>query len=237
MIQKFIAASIGVLLLASCSSVLAQKGAPPPDNKPDPKFINDIEVVVEAPAEEQPVKNGTSKFAIFKNLFLHKPVLAKTTILPLSVEEATSLQLKYSLLLDTDVEEVHNISLFNVIDDWYGTPYLWGGTTKKGIDCSAFVQSVYAVSFGLSLPRTAREQHKASKIISRAELKQGDLLFFNTIGGVSHVGMYLQNNKFVHSASSGGVMISDVYDPYWVKRFIAAGRVETAPDVTALSRP
>jgi murein DD-endopeptidase / murein LD-carboxypeptidase len=57
-------------------------------------------------------------------------------------------------------------------------------------------------------------------------LKEGDLLFYNTRGGISHVGIYLQNNKFVHAASSEGVMISDIFDPYWMKRFMGVGRVE-----------
>jgi lipoprotein Spr len=57
-------------------------------------------------------------------------------------------------------------------------------------------------------------------------LREGDLLFYNTRGGISHVGIYLQNNKFVHAASSGGVMISDIFDPYWMKRFMGVGRVE-----------
>jgi lipoprotein Spr len=62
--------------------------------------------------------------------------------------------------------------------------------------------------------------------ISRTELQEGDLLFFNTRGGVSHVGIYLQNNKFVHASISGGVTISDMFEPYYVKHFIASGRVK-----------
>ena len=98
---------------------------------------------------------------------------------------------------------------------WYALPF--GGETKKGIDCSAFVQVMYAGLFGIAVPRTAREQYNATRRISRTEMKEGDLLFFNTRGGVSHVGIYLQNNKFVHAAASGGVMISDLYEDYWVQ--------------------
>ena len=78
----------------------------------------------------------------------------------------------------------------------------------------------------MSLPRTARDQYRASRIISAVELKEGDLLFFNTTGGISHVGIYLRNNKFVHASSSQGVVISDIFDAYYLKRYIGAGRLE-----------
>ena len=87
------------------------------------------------------------------------------------------------------------------------------------------MQTFFASLYSLTLPRTAREQYNASRRISRAELREGDLVFFNTVGGISHVGMYLQNNKFVH-ASSGGVTVSDLFDEYWMKKFIGAGRME-----------
>jgi cell wall-associated NlpC family hydrolase len=148
-----------------------------------------------------------------------------------NIEKASSLQFKYALLLNTDVEQVQNIPLYQSIDEWYGTRYRMGGTTKKGIDCSAFVQSVFLAAFGAALPRTAREQYKLSQKISSTELQEGDLLFFNTRGGVSHVGIYLQNNKFVHASSSGGVMISNMFDPYYVRHFIAAGRINREASV------
>jgi lipoprotein Spr len=142
------------------------------------------------------------------------------------IESASSIQLKFSILLNTEVEQVQNLALFSLIDEWYGTRYALGGSTKEGIDCSAFVQVLYSQLFQIAMPRTAREQYSDCRKISRTEVKQGDLLFFNTRGGVSHVGIYLQNNKFVHAASSGGVMISDVYEDYWVKHFVGAGRYE-----------
>lgn len=86
------------------------------------------------------------------------------------------------MLLNTEVEQLQNHVLLEKIDEWYGTRYRMGGTTKKGVDCSAFVQSVIAGAFGLAIPRTAREQYRVAKLISRTELKEGDLLFFNTRG-------------------------------------------------------
>ena len=128
------------------------------------------------------------------------------------------------MLLNTEVEQIQNVQLYQNIDDWYGTCYKLGGTTKNGIDCSAFVQTIFLSAFAVTLPRMAKDQYKVTRRISRTELQEGDLLFFNTRGGVSHVGIYLQNNKFVH-ASVSGVMISDMFEPYYVKHFIAAGRV------------
>lgn len=153
---------------------------------------------------------------------------------PVEIEKASSLQIKYALLMNTDVERIQNIPLYQNIDDWYGTRYKLGGTTKSGIDCSAFVQTIFLSAFAVSLPRTAKDQYKETRHISRTELKEGDLLFFNTRGGVSHVGIYLQNNKFVH-ASVSGVMISDMFEPYYVKHFIAAGRVTSTNNNSSLS--
>ncbi len=87
------------------------------------------------------------------------------------------------------------------------------------------------------MPRTAREQFKATHQISRTELKEGDLVFFNTSGGVSHVGIYLQNNKFVHAASSAGVMISDLYDNYWSSKFLGAGRSDKVESTSFVLKP
>ena len=127
--------------------------------------------------------------------------------------------------MHTDAEQIQNMPLYQSIDEWYGTPYRYGGSTKYGIDCSAFVQAIFISAFGITLPRTAREQYNVTHHISRTELQEGDLLFFNTQGGVSHVGIYLQNNKFVH-ASVSGVTITDMFEPYYVRHFVAAGRID-----------
>jgi lipoprotein Spr len=143
-----------------------------------------------------------------------------------SVEKASDIQLKYAVLLNTEVELLQDNRLLEHVDEWYGTRYRYGGTTKSGIDCSAFVQAVYLSAFALSLPRTARDQYRNSRIISATEMKTGDLVFFNTTGGISHVGIYLQNNKFIHASTSHGVTISDMFDPYYLRRFIGIGRIE-----------
>jgi lipoprotein Spr len=127
--------------------------------------------------------------------------------------------------LDAEVEQVPSIDLLTSIDQWMGTPYRMGGTTKAGIDCSGFVQTIYAAVYKINIPRTSKDQYNFCHAIPYDELKTGDLVFFNTTGGVSHVGIYLQNNKFVHAFSSG-VNISDLNDEYYAKRFIGAGRID-----------
>ena len=141
-----------------------------------------------------------------------------------ALETFMPFQFKYAILLNESVEKLTNVLLYKTIDDWYGTRYRFGGSTNRGIDCSAFMQVLAGYAFGWMLPRTAREQFDAMKRIGRDDLKEGDFVFFNTRGGVSHVGMYLQNNKFVHSCSSQGVSIGDLSDSYWSARFIGARR-------------
>lgn len=154
-----------------------------------------------------------------------------TTVYPNSnfsgtIETSSWLQFKYALLTDVPVEALDNMNLLTYMEDWYGTPYHYGGSTKKGIDCSAFSSGLMAAVFNILLPRTAREQYETTDRIEKYELHEGDLVFFNTHGGISHVGIYLINNKFVHASVTSGVMISDLGESYFVKRYIGAGRVK-----------
>jgi len=143
-----------------------------------------------------------------------------------TIESGTPIQFKYAIVMDVEVERLNNRDLYSFIDNWWGTPYRMGGTSKKGVDCSAFVQTLESAVYGANVPRTAKDQKNSCAIISDDELKEGDLVFFNTKGGVSHVGVYLMENKFVHASTSGGVMISDLQDSYWKRRFLGAGRLK-----------
>lgn len=141
-------------------------------------------------------------------------------------EVVSILQEKYAAMLDILPVSLSNATLLENIDEWYGTRYRYGGTTKSGIDCSAFTRTMFKAVWGVELPRTAREQYGECRRISGTELNEGDLVFFNTTGGVSHVGIYLRNNKFIHASSSRGITISDIFDPYYSARFIGGGRIE-----------
>ncbi|MEW4369670.1 C40 family peptidase [Paenibacillus kandeliae] len=106
-----------------------------------------------------------------------------------------------------------------------GTPYVMGGTSTHGFDCSGFTRYVYK-KLNKSLPRTARQQAKIGKAVYKGNLSVGDLVFFNTMGyGISHVGIYIGNNKFIHSASSTGVTISSLSQSYYKNRYVTARRV------------
>lgn len=144
----------------------------------------------------------------------------------LDIEKADFLQLKYAILLDATVEKLTNVDLLKSIDEWWGTSYCMGGSTKNCIDCSAFSQIMMQNVYNVTVPRTAQEQYNASRQIKLEDLNEGDLIFFNTNGSrdITHVGIYLFNNKFVHAATSGGVMVSDLNDIYWKPRYKGAGR-------------
>lgn len=143
------------------------------------------------------------------------------------VEKANWLQLKYSIKMDIAVEEINNIPLLEKIDEWWGTPYALGGSSKRGVDCSYFTLDVMNAIYNTSLKRTAAEQYEQSEKIDWTELKEGDLIFFKTDGSrsISHVGIYMTNNKFAHASTSQGVTISDLSEPYWQRRLYSLGRV------------
>lgn len=133
---------------------------------------------------------------------------------------------RYAVLLDVEVEKLSNKKLVEYIHQWWSVPYRIGGSTMSGIDCSNFVKGLTNYAYGLNLPRTSREQAAYCSEINKEELKEGDLVFFNTGRGISHVGLYMANNKFVHASTSMGVVISSLDEPYWKKRYVKSGRME-----------
>ncbi len=128
------------------------------------------------------------------------------------------------LLSNADKDEL----MYKVIE-YLNTPYRWGGTSKSGIDCSAFVQTVMYQALGVLLPRTSLEQSSVGETIAREDLKFGDLLFFDTMnkGRTSHVGIYLEDGYFVHSGSRTGVAVASLDSDFYSRVFLHAKRVVT----------
>jgi cell wall-associated NlpC family hydrolase len=112
-----------------------------------------------------------------------------------------------------------------------GVRYRWGGNTPdSGLDCSGFVRYVFQDTLGMTLPRRAEEMSRVGEKVTVSDLKPGDLVFFNTMRrSFSHVGIYIGDNKFVHSPSTGStIRVDDLDDGYWEKRFQGARRIENA---------
>lgn len=114
--------------------------------------------------------------------------------------------------------------MMNEIESWMGTPYLYGGESRSGVDCSAFTRAVYH-AVNIEIPRTASQQSAAAEAVNPPNLKFGDLIFFNTSGsGISHVGIYIGNGFFAHASSSSGVVKESLAKQYYADRILSVGR-------------
>lgn len=131
--------------------------------------------------------------------------------------------------LDVKEEDIDNVKLYNFIKAWKGTPYLYGGNTPGGIDCSALMRELYLYVYNKKLPRTAAEMAMDKRLElfkQKDNLREGDLVFFRITDEkiITHVGIYLKNGKFFSANQYGGSEISSLKKSYWKKNFITAGR-------------
>lgn len=118
-------------------------------------------------------------------------------------------------------------AMYTIVEEWLGTHYKFGGINKNGIDCSAFSMMFYETRYNIELPRIAKAQYSVSTKIKKEDLEIGDLIFFRTKGRSGwHVGIYLLDGYFVHSANKkSGVKISYLYTPYYEKTYLSGGRI------------
>lgn len=114
--------------------------------------------------------------------------------------------------------------LMQVIENWIGTPYSYGGETLNGTDCSGFVKAVYSEVYGIALPRTTKAMLEACRGINPDDMKPGDLVFFEISRNNFHVGIYTGDRRFAHASEKKGVIFSSLDEPYYVRTFIKAGR-------------
>lgn len=135
-----------------------------------------------------------------------------------------------AIRLDMDIDMKDNHRLYMEAADWIGTPYKYGGTTKKGVDCSGLTSSIYRTVYKKKLSRNAEEQREEDchRVLKR-KLREGDLVFFHNgkkKRSASHVGIYLKDGKFIHASSSVGVVVSSLDEKYYDKHWMQGGRVK-----------
>ncbi|MDY3350623.1 C40 family peptidase [Riemerella anatipestifer] len=151
-------------------------------------------------------------------------VAAKTTLARVNNLE-TKAEIEKAIKHSQTIDEI-----LNQASTYLGTPYRYGGTTRSGIDCSAFVLSVFNEVTGISLPRVAAAQAQEGEMVLKQELQKGDLVFFSHGRRISHVGIVQEitedgDIKFIHAATSKGVIVSSLNDKYWGPRYRFAKRV------------
>ncbi|TXK47419.1 hypothetical protein FVR03_09480 [Pontibacter qinzhouensis] len=134
---------------------------------------------------------------------------------------------QYAKKLGTRLDYTEDKELLKTVTKWIGTPYQYGSSTRKGTDCSGFVTSIYREVYGIDLSRSSQSMFGDVERIKKDSIQTGDLVFFRRgpKQPIFHVGIYLKGNKFIHSATNGGVMISSLKEPYYRHHYFAAGRV------------
>ena len=119
--------------------------------------------------------------------------------------------------------------LSRVVEGYLGIPYKWGGTTRRGMDCSALARAVIRETYGVELPRTSRQMYVLGTPISdRTDLRPGDLVFFRIAysgTGISHVGVYVGRGRFAHASQSRGGVVDRLTQPYFDTRYAGARRI------------
>ena len=123
--------------------------------------------------------------------------------------------------------EITNVALYKFIDEWYGVPYLYGGKTKSGVDCSGFASILYSTIYKKNISGSAASIFNACKAVSEKDLEEGDLVFFKINSDkISHVGVYLKNHHFVHASTHKGIVISSLEEDYYKKYFFKGGKLQ-----------
>ncbi|MDO8999183.1 MAG: C40 family peptidase [Bacteroidota bacterium] len=155
----------------------------------------------------------------------HKKDAIKTVNKPKSNVVSGSAAFKEKMGLTN--KEIKDNKLYSFINDWYGTPYKYGGCEKSGVDCSCFTINLFEKVYNKKMPRTASEIYKETEKIKIEKAQEGDLIFFKINSkSITHVGVYLRDNKFVHASTTRGVLVNSLTETYYQKYFYAAGKLK-----------
>lgn len=136
----------------------------------------------------------------------------------------------YSNKFGYEINHIEEPRLYETVGQWIGTPYRYAGDSRHGIDCSGFASMLYKTVYKIRLEGGSAQIYPKTDPVERKDLREGDLVFFKIYSSrISHVGVYLGENKFAHASVQLGVIISDLDEPYYDKRFYKGGRMPSNP--------
>lgn len=183
-------------------------------------------------------QSNSSYVPLERSYYAQSSIINKKLFAENKSEEIKSVKVQPEKSALEELNQIHTMALNSFVtqvlseaETYLGTPYRFGGTSRNGIDCSAFVQSVFQM-FNQELPRVSAAQAKEGHVVSKEELRAGDLVFFATNGGsrVSHVGIVHNVSdegevEFIHASTSQGVIVTPLSQAYWSKRYLYAKRI------------
>jgi lipoprotein Spr len=205
LLSLFLAATAAAMLLSSCHSSKKAAKSPAPESQQ-----------TSYTSGSNPLSGGKHK----KSKQANQPGTAAAP------NKDNELAKKYAALLGVSKKDITNYDLYKFIDEWYSVPYKFAGRTKAGVDCSDLASLLFKQIYGITIGGTVTDIYKRCTPIKAAELQEGDLIFFKIKSkSLSHVGIYLQNHKFVHASVHAGVVISDLGEDYYKKYYWGAGRL------------
>ena len=156
-----------------------------------------------------------------------KPQPRYTSARPAASSGTIASRAAYPLTISSGGPARNPAPILEALSAFEGTPYLWGGADKRGIDCSGLVMRIFQSAYGITVPHSSRRQYRLGGKIPKEGLRMGDLVFFRNMEkrGVSHVGIYLTAGNFAHSVVSEGVTVSNLDENYYARRYVGARRI------------